>query len=391
MKTSLQMLALLGLLTQSAQAQASLPTNALGGAQAAPSPAAPTARALTLTFGETKSGAELLLPASPRPAPLVLLIQGTGPEDRDGRYVAGGQIVPGSLGALAQSLARQGFAVMRFDKRYAAATFAPATAPAAFQNYAKLTLKDLLSDARTALNVAKAQPGVDGSRVFVYGWSEGSVIAAALAPEAGARGLIVQGPVVDSFAATFAEQFATVGLKYLQPYAKGGEIDLAGVLAAFSGSGSPLAKMQASLLFSLDSTPQQPKLSTVLDTDRNGKIDLEREALPTMRALYPQVLSQSPLYTGAGTLPTLATLAPQLKLPVLILQGENDGNIAASFARQLDAALTKAGSRAHTLKLYPGLGHSLGRAPNITQDTFAPMEAAPMNDMAAWMRAVLGR
>lgn len=344
-------------------------------------------QALTLDFGGQPTRAELLRPAGNTPAPLVLLIQGTGPEDLNGSFQSYGGPVQGSLGTLAQTLARQGFAVMRFDKRYAAATFDPKTAQAAQESYAKLTMQDLLADARTALDAARKQPGTDPTQVFVYGWSEGSVVAASLAQAVGAQGLIVQGPVVGSFADAFTRQFERVGLKYLAPYAPEGSIDLRGVVAALYGPGSALAKTQAQVLLAPDSTPQLPRLSTALDTNGDGKIDLRGEALPVVRAFYAQSVAQSPLYAQATTLPTLGELAPRLKLPVLILQGENDGNIDPAGARRLAAALAAAGNTDHTLKLYPGLGHSLGPAADLTRDDFAPVAGGPLNDMAAWLRA----
>lgn len=359
-------------------------TLTLSGSVSAGSAAGPSgqAKALTLKLGDQTAKAELLLPAKNGKAPLVLLIQGTGPEDMNGSFATFGHTVKGSLGQLAQVLAAQGFAVMRYDKRYSADSFNPQKAQAAQENYAKLTMQDLLADARTALNTAKAQAGVDPSKVFIYGWSEGSVIAANLALESKASGLMVQGPVVDSFAATFTNQFERVGIPYLTTFAKDGKIDLAGVMASFGGNGSGLAKMQGQLLFAQDSTPQNPKLSSVLDANKDGKIDLKTEALPTIQKLYPQILAQSPMYGSAHSLPTLGELAPKLTLPVLILQGENDGNIDPAYAKKLNAAMPGK----HTLKLYPGLGHSLGKAASITQDDFAPMEAGPMNDMAAWLR-----
>ncbi|WP_288433477.1 alpha/beta hydrolase [uncultured Deinococcus sp.] len=349
------------------------------------------ARTLTLDLGGVPSRAELLLPPGAAPAPLVLLIQGTGPEDRDGSYAVPGGVVQGSLGALARRLAAQGFAVMRYDKRYAAQSFDPATAQAAQAGYAALSMRDLLADARTALDVARRQPGVAAGPVFVYGWSEGSVVAASLAQEVGARGLIVQGPVVDGFAETFADQFAATGLAYLTPYAQNGRIDLKGVLAALGGPGSPLAKSQAALLLDRDSTPQQPKLAGILDTDGDGRLDLRAEVAPRIVEFYRLLMAASPLYAPATSLPPLGELASRLRMPVLILQGENDGNVNARYAIQLDAALRATGNTQVTLKLYPGLGHSLGSAADITRDVFAPMAAPPMNDMAAWMKAQLRR
>ncbi|RJF72113.1 alpha/beta fold hydrolase [Deinococcus cavernae] len=355
-----------------------LPVQALGGS------AAITSRSLTLTLGDTTSKAELLLPPGSMKAPLVLLIQGTGPEDRNGSFVTFSGVQQGSLGQLANALAEQGFAVMRFDKRHAALTFDPKTAQAAQASYEELSMKDLLADARTALNTAKMQPGVDSSRVFVYGWSEGSILAAHLALETGAKGLIVQGPVLDSYAATFTRQFGRVGLKYLSAYAKDGKIDLQGVMAALMGPGSGLARTQAQLLLALDSTPDKPKLNTYFDANRDGRLDLKGEVLPALQVGYPQLLDGSPKYGAVGGLPVLGKLAPKLRMPVLILQGENDGNIDPDDARKLSALLPKTS----TLKLYPGLGHSLGKAADITQDNFAPMQTAPMNDIAQWLKTL---
>ncbi|WP_309572079.1 serine aminopeptidase domain-containing protein [Deinococcus sp.] len=347
-----------------------------------------TARPLTLDFAGTPSKAELLLPAIPAKAPLVLLIQGTGPEDMDGSFASyDGSVVKGSLGTLAHTLAAQGFAVMRFDKRGAAATFDPKTAQAAQGAYAGLTMRDLLADARTALNAAQTQPGVDGSRVYVYGWSEGSVIAATLATDVKARGLIVQGPVVNDYAAIFARQFERVGIPYLTPYAKDGKLALAGLMSSFQGPGSTLAKMQGQLLFDRTSTLEKPVLSTYFDTNKDGLVDLKAEALPGITAYYRMAVPQEPMYAPATSLPTLGTLAPKLTMPVLILQGASDANIDPDDARVLDAALGKSGNTDHTLKVYAGLGHGLGKAASVTQDDFAPTETGPMNDMAGWLNA----
>ncbi|OLV18572.1 alpha/beta hydrolase family protein [Deinococcus marmoris] len=359
----------------------------LGSAFAGGNEPGPVTQALTLDFGGQATHAELLRPDGKGAAPLVLLVQGTGPEDLNGSFQSYGGRVQGSLGTLAQTLVRQGFAVMRFDKRYAAATFDPKTAQAAQESYAKLTMKDLLADAGTALETAKKQPGIDAKQVFIYGWSEGSVVAASLAQAVGAQGLIVQGPVVNSFADAFTRQFERVGLAYLKPYAPDGKINLKGVVASLYGPGSALARTQGQFLLARDSTPDVPKLAAVLDTNGDGGIDLRAEALPMVRAFYAQSVTQSPLYAPATTLPTLGELAPTLKIPVLILQGENDGNIDPASTRQLNSALAAAGNTNHTLKLYPGLGHSLGPAKDLTLDDFAPMARGPMNDMAAWLRA----
>ena len=56
----------------------------------------------------------LLLPKSDRPLPVALLIAGSGPTDRNGNNPMGHN---DSLKRLAQSLAKQGIASLRYDKR----------------------------------------------------------------------------------------------------------------------------------------------------------------------------------------------------------------------------------------------------------------------------------
>ena len=358
----------------------------LGGVVSAGGGPTVTVRPLTLDFAGTPSKAELLLPVGPVRAPLVLLIQGTGLEDMNGSFVSfGGGMVKGSLGTLAHTLAAQGYAVMRFDKRFAGAALTSQGA-AANTAYGKLTMRDLFADTCTALNAASAQPGVDASRVYIYGWSEGSVLATTLALEVKARGLIVQGPVVNDYASIFARQFERVGVPYLATYAQDGKLGLRGLMASFQGSGSTLAKVQGQLLFDRTSSLDHPVLSTYLDRDHDGMIDLKAEALPAIAGYYRASVPQEPMYAPSTSLPPLGTLAPQLKLPMLILQGNNDANIDPRDAQELDTALTKAGNADHTLKIYPGLGHSLGKAASVTQDDFAPMEGGPVNDVVAWLK-----
>jgi pimeloyl-ACP methyl ester carboxylesterase len=89
---------------------------ALLGFAAAPSMASPAEEAAELkTAGGTLHGT-LLVPESTKPIPVVLLIAGSGPTDRNGNSVA----LPGSnnsLKMLAEGLAAKGIASLRFDKR----------------------------------------------------------------------------------------------------------------------------------------------------------------------------------------------------------------------------------------------------------------------------------
>lgn len=249
----------------------------------------------------------------------------------------------------------------------------------------RLKLQDFRDDAKTVLEYAKKQPTVNAKRLFIYDWSEGSAIAADLAlGDSSLRGLIVQGPVAYSFAQSFQQQFPRVGLLYLTRFADAsGQLDLKGVQSALSGDGGLLARSFA--LYLLDPTSATPRLNPYMDLNKDGFVNLKLEATPAMAYYFqddPQFLGG---YASALALTGLIALAPRLKTPLLMLQGEADANTSADGARALEVALKNHPD--HTLKVYAGLGHSLGAAQDVTADDFRPMAAQPLEDLSMWLNA----
>jgi pimeloyl-ACP methyl ester carboxylesterase len=105
----------------------------------------------------------LTLPAGPGPFPGVVLITGAGPQDRD-ETVAGHK----PFAVLADHLARQGVAVLRYDDRGVGQSSG---------DFGAATLLDFSSDARAALDFLRTQPEVDGRRTGLLGHSEGGLVA----------------------------------------------------------------------------------------------------------------------------------------------------------------------------------------------------------------------
>lgn len=148
-------------------------------------PAAPPAvRATDSVRLETATGTlhgTLELPAGARPVPVVLIIAGSGPTDRDGNS----RLLPGpnnGLRQLAESLAARGIASVRYDKRGVGAS------AAAGRSEAELRFDHLVDDAAGWLRQLRA----DGrySSVSVIGHSEGSLIGMLAAARAGADGAV---------------------------------------------------------------------------------------------------------------------------------------------------------------------------------------------------------
>lgn len=134
---------------------------------------------LNLDTGHGLLQGTLLLPKSERPLPVALLIAGSGPTDRNGNNPAGHN---DSLKRLAQGLARQGVASLRYDKRGVGASLAAAP------DERDLSVEAYVSDALTWSERLKGDPRF--GELILVGHSEGALIASLAAPRSGAAALI---------------------------------------------------------------------------------------------------------------------------------------------------------------------------------------------------------
>lgn len=146
--------------------------------------APPAVRATDSVRLETPTGTlygTLELPAGSRPVPVVLIIAGSGPTDRDGNS----RLLPGpnnGLRQLAESLAARGIASVRYDKRGVGAS-----APAG-RSEAELRFDHLVDDAAGWLRQLRGDARF--SSVSLIGHSEGSLIGMLAAGRAGADGAV---------------------------------------------------------------------------------------------------------------------------------------------------------------------------------------------------------
>jgi len=109
----------------------------------------------------------LSLPTGDGPFPAVVLISGTGHNSRD-EDVWGHKVFL----VLADTLTRNGFAVLRYDKRGVGGSSG---------NYDAATTVDFTSDAEAAVAWLKTQSHIDARHIGVLGHSEGGIIAPAVA------------------------------------------------------------------------------------------------------------------------------------------------------------------------------------------------------------------
>lgn len=168
--------------------------------QPAPPPAAapPAAdasyeeRDIAVGKGEHALPGTLAMPKGDAPAdgfPAVVLVHGSGPQDRDEAIGANRPFLD-----IARGLAAQGVAVLRYDKRSKARP----------QDYAdggflhgKLSIDtETTDDAVAAIRTLAATPGIDPNRIFVLGHSQGGMMAPRIAAHAAKAGTPVDGLVL---------------------------------------------------------------------------------------------------------------------------------------------------------------------------------------------------
>ncbi|MGB0514653.1 MAG: alpha/beta hydrolase family protein, partial [Wenzhouxiangellaceae bacterium] len=122
----------------------------------------------------------LTLPTGDGPFPAVVLVHGSGPNDRDETVGPNRPFLD-----LARGLAAAGVAVLRYDKR-------TRVEPDAFRDRAYSARDEVIDDVLAGLALLRARDDVDSDRLFVLGHSLGGLLGPRIAIEAGdLRGLVL--------------------------------------------------------------------------------------------------------------------------------------------------------------------------------------------------------
>lgn len=130
-------------------------------------------REVTVGNDPWKLGGTLLIPAGKPPFPVVVLVHGPGPNDRD-ESIYSNKI----FADLAEGLASRGIAVLRYDKR--------TKVYAAQMSEMDYTVQqETVEDAVRAAALLRHQPEIDPRRVFVLGHSLGGYLAPRIAAQDG--------------------------------------------------------------------------------------------------------------------------------------------------------------------------------------------------------------
>jgi uncharacterized protein len=277
-------------------------------------------------------GATFTRPTNGDALPAVLLIGGNGPQDRDETYAGHRPMM-----LVADRLSRAGFAVLRYDKRGVGKSTG---------RYDTATAADLVSDARAALAWLRARPGVDPGRTCVLGLSEGAMIAPLVAlADSPACVLLLSPPAVRA-------------PELLGEQARLAQLD--------KGSTPTVAQAEGRLTQAILEGMVRGETRDTLIARGIAAGATRAHAETTVRALdAPEVrvfLDDDP-----------GVPLRQLSMPVLVIAGANDHQVAPSLnLPRARAAL--AGNRAARILLLPGLNHVLQPARTGAVSEYATTE-----------------
>lgn len=146
---------------------------------------------VSIMSGPVNLAGSLRLPEGEGPFPAILLLNGSGAQDRDST-VAGHRV----FGVLADALAARGIASLRLDDRGVGGS--EAVAPA--------SPYDLGRDAAAALRTLRADASVNGSCTAMLGHSEGGLVAVLAAQEERPAFIITLAGMAGTMADTLYEQ-----------------------------------------------------------------------------------------------------------------------------------------------------------------------------------------
>ncbi len=311
----------------------------------------------------------LTIPHGNGPFPAIVLISGSGAQDRDETIFGHKPFL-----VLADALTRRGCAVLRVDDRgVGGSTGSTMTA----------TIEDLVRDVMAGVRYLKGRRDIAAAHIGLIGHSEGGLVA--------------------PLAASRSDEIAFIGL-LAAPGVPGDQILLrqtGDVLRSMGASDAEIehartanARLYEAVNTEKDSTLLAQKLRTILNESGAGKSVDGQENEPASRAAIDGQVAMltSPwfrFFIGYDPRPALRSVT----CPVLVLHCEKDVQVAAGENhKEILKALTDGGNSKVQASILPGLNHLFQTAQTgaigeygAIEETFAP---AALEAIGSWTGVV---
>jgi len=301
----------------------------------------------------------LTLPTDKSDFPTVILISGSGPQNRNAE-IFGHQ----SFWVIADYLTRQGIGVLRYDDRGTADSGG---------DFSKATSFDFVEDVRAAVTYLKSREDIRSNKIGLIGHSEGGMIAPIVASEPNTVDFIVllAGPGLPGKELMLLQK-ATIeeARKTPAPMIDRGQVVMGGAY------------------------------DHILKTEINDPM-LKDSLITYFRASYNNMIPEDQLHNIVNQLSSPwmmkfikydpAPMLQKVQVPVLALNGEKDLQVPAKEnLTAIESALKKGGNTSVITKEFPGLNHlfqscetGLVGEYGILEETFSE---EVLSEIATWVK-----
>jgi pimeloyl-ACP methyl ester carboxylesterase len=299
--------------------------------------------------GDITLAGTVTTPRGAGPWPAVVLITGSGPQNRDEDTEGPGGLKMGIFRVIADTLTRRGIAVLRYDDRGVGGSGG---------SLATAGLSDLVHDVEAAVRYLRARDGIDPARVGLVGHSEGGIIAPIVAADdSRITAVVLMAGTAAPLDSVIMDQVA------------------AGAIEAGADSAS-VAQTRKSIGEFAEAIRQGA------DTDSIDVPDIVR-TLASNRKWFKEHMENLPEAT-----------IRQVRAPVLIVSGGADVQVPPVHAERLGAALDDVDHPDHEVRIFPDLNHLLavskGQGTAEYADPTAKVDPGFLTYMADWLVARLG-
>ncbi|HEX3555826.1 MAG TPA: alpha/beta fold hydrolase [Thermoanaerobaculia bacterium] len=310
-----------------------------------------TAEEVTYTNGGVKLAGTLTLPPGDGPFPAVVLITGSGAQDRDESLLGHKPFL-----VLADHLSRHGIAVLRADDRGVGGSTG---------SVPESTTADFAQDALAGVRFLKTHPRIAKDRIGLLGHSEGGVAAPLAASQ--------------SSDVAFVVMLAGTGVP-------GPEVLLLQNERISRAEGTPEDKIQKQLavtrrLMDVIRTEQDPaaRQAKLRQAAQEDAAAMTADELRTAGGADSVVERNVRLFDSPWFRYFLAydprPALRQVKVPVLALNGDLDLQVIADQnLPEIEKALKESGNKDFTLKRLPGLNHLFQPAKTGSPSEYAKIE-----------------
>jgi dienelactone hydrolase len=295
---------------------------------------------VTFQSGDVTLAGTLTLPEGDGPFPALILLSGSGQQNRDEAL----PIVPGyrPFREIADTLTRQGVAVLRYDDRGVGGSSGdPAVATSA----------DFADDAEAALRYLQERSDINAKQIGMLGHSEGGILAAMVAARNPDVAFVISmaGTAVDGYG-TIVKQVERLRLA-------------AGASEAEAATAAEQQRAVLDLVISQDWATLEAMLNQIAQQQLAALSDEQKAAMGDVEALIQQQVAgqlqifQSPWYQFFLRHDPADDLA-KITAPVLGMYGGNDTQVdAEQNTTALQAALERAGNADVTIQVLPTANH----------------------------------